>query len=505
MRGGAVVAAMIGMTLASGMSAGCGSSGGDDNPQLPDVVIIPETLLVDVGARVNLDGSETTDPEADSNDEILYFWTALNETATVTFDDRCEDDVEQICDENSDDLCQDPQTTACTTNADCEVGNCDTTPPAPFECEQKQNAFCNNNDDCAEGDCAPNSGTTSPDCTEGICLLGEGREQVLASFIAPAPGPYEIRLLAEGRVSNNVGTRIVNTYPSMFLVGSLIAFGGTEGGLIGESADVATFAPNAVRGIGDPATGNILLADPVLGIVREFDFNTLNVVGTFGETAIMDEPVALAFDGAGDLYAADEDGTVDVFSGSAGLSQGTFADVTLVAEQVTAILFEPTDGNLLVVDGRAGQGLREYDIATGAFVGFYGDTATAAVQAVDAAFLTGAAPGLLIADAAGDVKLCSVAGTACGPFGSIEPLLAVNGPTAIDVNPSAAFVPESAVVVADAVNNQVVACAADGSGCTAFGETAGLTSAYLDVFFAPPVTPTPDTTTTTTSTTLPAE
>ena len=33
-------------------------------------------------------------------------------------------------------------------------------------------------------------------------------------------------------------------------------------------------------------------------------------------------------------------------------------------------------------------------------------------------------------------------------------------------------------------------------------ETEGLTSDYLDVFFSPPVTPTPDTTTTT-STTLP--
>jgi hypothetical protein len=214
--------------------------------------------------------------------------------------------------------------------------------------------------------------------------------------------------------------------------------------------------------------------------------------------------VALAFDADGNLYAADEDGTVDVFSGASGLSRGTFADVTLVAEQVTSLLLEPTNGNLLVVDGRAGQGLREYDITSGAFVGFYGDTATAAVQAVDAAFLAGAAPGLLIADAAGDVKLCSVAGTGCGPFGSIASLLAANGPTSVDVNPSLDFVPESAVVVADAVNSQIIACAADGSGCAVFGETAGLSSAYLDVFFAPPITPTPDSTTTT-STTLPSE
>ena len=48
--------------LSSWLTSGCGSGGGEDNPQLPDVVIIPQSLLVDVGAQVVLDGSETTMP-----------------------------------------------------------------------------------------------------------------------------------------------------------------------------------------------------------------------------------------------------------------------------------------------------------------------------------------------------------------------------------------------------------------------------------------------------------
>jgi len=488
--------------LSAWLAGACGSSGGENNPDLPVVVIIPENLLVDVGQRVQLDGSESTDPEG-PNSGLQFFWSALNETATVTFDDRCEDDLEQICDENSDDRCAEAQTVDCATNADCNVGNCD---PGTDECEEKQTVFCNSNDDCEEGTCATNSGTTSPDCTSGICGIGDGREQSIASFVTPAPGPYEIRLLAEGEKSNNVGTRLVDTYPSLYLVGGpLFVFGGTGGAVVGEVADAASFAPNAVRGAGDPLNGNLLLADPVLGVVREFDYRTQSIVGTFGETAVLDQPVALAFNAANSLYVADADGTVDVFSGDSGLRQGTFGDVTLALEQVTSLAFVPTSGNLLVVDGRPGVGLREFD-TSGAFVGIYGDTATAVGQAVDATFLAEPAPALLIADAAGDVKICSVDGTGCGSFGSVASQLAVNGPTAIAVNPAASFVPSSAVLVADKVNEYVVACAADGTGCSAFGETSGNGSQYLDIFFTPPTTPTPDTTTTsTTSTTLPDE
>jgi hypothetical protein len=80
-------------------------------------------------------------------------------------------------------------------------------------------------------------------------------------------------------------------------------------------------------------------------------------------------------------------------------------------------------------------------------------------------------------------------------------LLAPGGPTAIEINPSAAYVPESAVLIADRVSAYVVACTIDGSACDVFGDTEGQDSEYLDVLFAPVTTPTPDTTTTTISTT----
>jgi hypothetical protein len=483
--------------FAAMVSTGCGSSGGSSNPALPIVVIDVQNLLVDVGDRFEVSGEGSSDPEGGKSEDLGYFWTALNETVQVTFDDRCEDDLEQICDENSDDLCSEPYTKPCATNDDCSVGNCDS---GTDECEQQQNQYCNTNDDCANGTCILNSGTSSPDCAEGICLLGEGRQEPIASFVAPAPGPYDLRLLIEGSNSNNVGLRTLQTYPSMQLVGSLIGFGGTAGALIGASDDADSFAANAVRGVGNPVSGNILLADPVLACVREFDFRTTDVVGTFGETALMTAPVALAFNADNNLYVANQDGTVSIFDGSSGLLKGSFGDVTAAGEQVTSLLFVPDSGNLLAVDGRPGQPLREYDIATGALRGAYGSTATVG-QATDAAFLGDLGDALLIADGTGDVIECDSDGTNCGAFGTAGPLLAPGGPTAIQINPSAAYVPASAVLIADRVSGYVVACTIDGASCDVFGETEGQDSEYLDLLFAPVVTPTPDTTTTTSSTT----
>jgi hypothetical protein len=483
-------------------SGGCGSSGGESNPKLPVVVIDAEELLVDVGGRFYLSGEDSTDPEGGSSSKLKYFWTALNNGLGVTFDDRCEEDLDQICDENSDDICNEPQPQTCATNADCAKGNCDA---QAKQCEEFQNRICNSDEDCDTGVCRLNSGTSSPDCAEGICELGLGNQQPVASFVAALPGPYEVRLLVEGRKSNNIGLRTLQTYPSLYLLGSLIAFGGTEGGLLGESSDAGRFAANAVRGVSNPVTGNLLLADPVLGAVREFNYETGRVVDTFGETGVLSAPVAMAFDASRDLYVANQDGTVAIFDGASGLFEITFGDVTSAGEEVTSLLFHPTTGNLLVVDGRAGQGLREYSIASGALVGVFGATAGAATQAVDAVFLPDAnGGGLLIADAAGDVKRCNRNGAACGSFGTISGLLAPGGPTAIDVNPSAGFVPASAVVVADRSSAYVVACTVDGAACEVFGATENLASDYLDVFFAPAETPTPDTTTTT-STTLPGD
>jgi hypothetical protein len=297
-----------------------------------------------------------------------------------------------------------------------------------------------------------------------------------------------------------VGLRTLQTYPSLQLVGSLVGFGGTAGGLIGASADADTFAANAVRGAGNPVSGNILLADPVLGAVREFDFRTANVVGTFGETGVLTAPVALAFNAANVLYVANQDGTVQIFDGSSGLLKGTFGDVTAAGEEVTSLLFVPDSGNLLVVDGRAGQPLREYDIETAALIGAFGATGSIG-QAVDATYLGDLGDALLVADASGDVIECAADGTACAPFGSAGALLSPGGPTAIEINPSAAYVPESAVLIADRVSAYVVACTIDGSACDVFGDTEGQDSEYLDVLFAPVTTPTPDTTTTTISTT----
>lgn len=490
--------------FAAVFSNGCGSSGDEDNPKLPVVVIDVENLLVDVGGRFEVNGEDSSDPEGGKNQKLEFFWTALNETVQVTFDDRCEDDLEQVCDENSDDLCSEPTTRDCATDDDCDVGACDT---VKDECEQPQNQTCASNDDCDNGTCVLNSGTSSPDCAEGICLLQEGREQPIASFVATAPGPYDLRLLVEGSRSNNVGLRTLETYPSMHLVGSLVAFGGTQGGLIGASADADSFAANAVRGVGNPVSGNILLADPVLGSVREFDFRTTNVVGTFGETDVLTAPVALAFDSDDDLYVANQDGTVQIFDGASGLRRGTFGDVTLAGEEVTSLLFAPS-GNLLVVDGRAGQPLREYDVSTGALLGPYGATGGIG-QAIDATFLGDLGDALLVADATGNVIECGADGTNCGAFGTAGSLLSPGGPTAIEINPSAGYVPESAVLIADRVSGYVVACTIDGSACDVFGETEGQDSEYLDLLFAPVVTPTPDTTTTlpgsttTTTTTLP--
>lgn len=481
------------------LSAGCGSSGSESNPKLPVVVIDVEDLLVDVGGRFSVSGENSSDPEGGKDQKLEYFWTALNETVQVAFDDRCEDDLETICYENSDDLCSEPAEQSCTTNADCAVGDCG----AKNKCEQLQNQYCSSNDDCDAGRCVLNSGTSSPDCDTGICLLQEGREQVIASFVATAPGPYDLRLLVEGRKSNNVGLRTLQTYPSVQLVGSLVGFGGTEGGLIGASADADKFAANAVRGVGNPVTGNILLADPVLGAVREFDFRTTNVVGTWGETDILTAPVALAFDSEADLYVADQDGSVSIFDGASGLRIGGFTDVTAAGEEVTSLLFAP-DGNLLVVDGRPGQALREYDISTGALLGPYGATASVG-QATDATFLGDLGDALLVADGSGNVIECESDGTNCAAFGTAGALLAPGGPTAIEVNPSAAYVAESAVLIADRGSSYIVACTIDGGSCDVFGDTEGQDSEYLDILFAPVTTPTPDTTTsTTTTTTLPA-
>ncbi|RMF25778.1 MAG: hypothetical protein D6760_00150 [Deltaproteobacteria bacterium] len=461
------IAVVVWLVAATG---GCGSTGSVSSPTPPTAVIKVTSWLVDVGGRFQLDASDSTDPK---DRELDFTWTIVHPTSQAEFEDHCEDVPAEICTHNDDDPCSDDPNTFCTSNADC-----------------------------ATGTCMINAGTTSSECSTGKCLVGKGNHSSIATFIGDVPGPYSVRLLAESSRANDVATMVLDTYPSLFVVGSLFAFGGTQGAAIGEFADAASFAAGATRGVSNPATGNILLAVPGAGLVREFDYRDGSVVGTFGETAAFSsDPVALAFDASGRLFVADSDGRVQIYDGSTGLFIRTFGDVAAGGESVSAIAFSPVTGNLLVVDGAAGKAVREYD-AAGNLVGPLGATGAAAGVAVDLAFADDGTNDLLIADGDGDVIRCASDGTGCSSFGSASSVLQAGGPTAIEVNPSDAA-PSAKVLIADSVLGAVVGCSGDGATCGVFGETDSISSSFSDVLFAPPAVPTTTTTTvSTTSTTV---
>ena len=466
---GRAAAGMAAVALSAAV-LGCGSTSSVSSPTPPTAVIKVTSWLVDVGGRFELDARDSTDPK----DQALEFtWRLVHPTSEAEFEDHCEDMPAEICTHNDDDPCSDDPNTFCTSNADC-----------------------------ATGTCLINSGTTSSQCSTGKCLVGKGDHSPIATFVADVPGPYSIRLLAESSRANDVATMVLDTYPSLFVVGSLFAFGGTQGAAIGEFADAASFAAGAVRGVSNPVTGNILLAVPGAGLVREFDYRDGSVVGTFGETgAFNSDPVALTFDASERLFVADSDGTVQVYDGSTGLFIRTFGDVTTGGQSVVAMEFSPVTGNLLVVDGGAGQALREYD-AAGSLVGVLTETASAVGRAVDLAFADDGSDDLLIADGDGDVIRCAAGGTACASFGSASSVLQAGGPTAISVNPSDDG-PSAKVLIADSVLSAVVGCSSDGASCAVFGDTDSISSSFSDILFAPPSVPTTTTTTvSTTSTTV---
>ncbi len=423
------------MVAAFTFGLGCGSSDSINNPDRPVTVITVLSWILDVGQRYELDGTATTEPK---DRELEFIWKITEGGSDTDFDSHCDDDFDEICLSNDDD-----------------------------PCNGQAGVFCDSNADCGEfGQCMTNQGSSSEDCTTGECRLGEGDEGEFATFVADVAGPFRVRLLAVSSAASDADSMVLGTFPSLYLVGSLISFGGTEGALVGEVADAATFAPNATRGVSIPSTGNILLVDPQLGVVREFDLQTGEVLGTFGETdQFVEDPVALAFDAGEQLYVAEQGGEVKVFDGESGLLLSNFGNVGVGA---TAIGFSPASGNLLVVDGLTGSGVRAFD-AAGAAQGVLGDTDTAVDEPADFDFL--ADGDLLVADATGDVIRCDGNGTACASFANAASMLEAGSPSAVAVNPSADDTGAD-VLIADPVGRRVIACDADAGTCEVFGETA---------------------------------
>jgi len=452
------------VTLAGALAAGgCGSGGNSEAPPLPDVVIRVVAQFVDVGQRYYLDGSQSTDPNGDSAN-MTFLWRLVSGGLNTEFDDHCKNDFSQICSTNNDDPCSNDPSIFCDSNADCG----------------------------AYGTCQTNTGTSSDDCPGGgICNVGLGDENAQATFVANVPGPFTVRLTAVGSESNGTATMILDTYPSLYVVGSLFAFGGTQGGAVGEVADAAEFASDAIKGASNPADGNLLLIDRTLGALRVFDLHSGAIIGAFGESdRFVNDPVALAFNPAnGRLYVAQSDGKVMIFDGTTGLLISTFGNV---GADPTAMAFSPQNGDLWVVNGAAGSGVRVFG-SDGNSKGVLGATAGAVDEPVDVDLLGDPAASLLIADGTGDVVSCDLDGNDCASFGTVGSMLADGSPSAVAVNPSFADT-DNDVLVADPVGKRVIACDESGENCHTFGDTADLDSEYRDVFFAPPTAPTTTTT-----------
>src|SRR6185369_4006531 len=238
------------------------------NPPPPRIVIEENESIQDVGERFVLDAGQTTDPNG-PQDGLEFQWRIVSGGSDDTaLDDHCRNDANVVCTTNDDD-----------------------------HCSTDDSIFCHENDDCpSPGTCVINSGTSSPDCETGICGLGEGDEGVVATFRADVAGPFEVRLTAIGDESNATKTIELNTFPSLYLVGSLLQFGGTEGKLLGPVADADEFTTEPVQGASDPANGNLVIIDDSLDLVRVFDLRTGTIVGAFGDSdRQVNDPAALTF------------------------------------------------------------------------------------------------------------------------------------------------------------------------------------------------------------------
>ena len=325
--------------------------------------------------------------------------------------------------------------------------------------------------------------------------MGEGDEGAKATLVADVAGPYSVRLTAIGQNANGTKTIVLDTYPSLYLVGSLFQFGGTGGALVGEVEDAIEFAAGASEGAANPAGGNLLLIDDVLGVIRYFDLRSGEILGAFGESdRFVVDPAAMAFQpGSGRLFVAQENGDVKIFDGTTGLLITAFTNVGAFP---IAMRFSPENGDLFVVTGVAGSGVRTFG-ADGTAKGILGDTDTDVTEPVDIDFL---GDSLLVADRAGRVVRCDLDGTDCGSFSAeADSLLDAGSPSAIAVNPSADDT-DADVLIADPVAERVIACDSTGEDCSVFGDTDEVDSEYEDVFFAPTDAPTTTTTSTTTTT-----
>lgn len=450
--------------LAVVLLAACGSGGSQSNPPLPNVVITADAPIVDVGERFHLDGSGTTDPNGDAA-KLTFDWRLVDGGEDTSFDDHCREDFAEICSSNDNDHCSNDTNRLCNSDADC----------------------------VSPATCALNSGTTSSDCSTGLCGLGEGDTLSKATFVADVAGPYTVRLSVKGSKSNGTNTITLDTAPSLFVVGSLLQFGGTKGAFVGAAADAAEYAAGATRGAADPKNGNLILLDPDLGILRVFDLRTGKVLGAFGESdRFADAPTALTFHpDTQRLYVAQADGQVLVFDDATGLLVATFGNV---GPGAVAMAFQPETGELLV--GYGGVGLKHF-APDGTDLGTFGDTANHVDEAVDIAILPTDPLNVLVADGTGAVWMCEADGAHCQTFSEdLDSLLPPVSPSAVAINPSYETT-DADVLVSDPVHGRVISCDLSGHTCEVFGETDQQESDFADLVFSPVSAPTTSTTTTT--------